>query len=71
VGAVFGKFDENFARIEQKFGLDVRTHGNEVTIRGEPVAAGQTKQVLNQLCQLVRNGQEPGLFDTNGAIAMA
>lgn len=70
-GAVFGKFDENLTRIEQKFGLDVRAHGNEVTIRGAPVAAEQAKQALNQLYQLVRNGQEPGISDTDGAIAMA
>lgn len=70
-GAICGKFDENLARIERKFGLDVRARGNEVIIRGEPVAAEQAKQALNQLCQLVRNGQEPNLSDTDGAIAMA
>lgn len=70
-GAVCGKFDENLARIEQKFGLDLRAHGNEITIRGEPMAAEQAKQALNQLYQQVKNGDEPGLSDTDGAIAMA
>jgi len=70
-GAVCGKFDENLARIEMKFGLDIRADGNELTIRGEPVTAEQAKQALNQLYQLVRNGHAPGLSDTDGAIAMA
>ncbi|AQS42138.1 MAG: PhoH-like protein [Candidatus Tokpelaia hoelldobleri] len=69
--AVFGKFDENLARIEQKLGLDIRAQGNEVSVRGEPLAAAQAKQALEQLCQQVKAGHEPGLSDTDGAIAIA
>ncbi|RCL02856.1 MAG: phosphate starvation-inducible protein [Candidatus Tokpelaia sp. JSC189] len=70
-GAVFGKFDENLARIEQKLRLDVHARSNEVTIHGKPAAVEQAKQALNRLYQLVKSGQDPSLSDTDAAIAMA
>ncbi|MGB5841249.1 MAG: phosphate starvation-inducible protein PhoH, partial [Brucella anthropi] len=36
--ALYGQFDENLARIEQKLGVDVRSKGNQLSIRGEPTA---------------------------------
>lgn len=32
--ALYGQFDENLARIEQKLGVDVRSKGNQLSIRG-------------------------------------
>ncbi|MHC5306426.1 PhoH family protein [Bartonella sp. LJL80] len=69
--AVFGKFDENLARIEQKLGVDVRAQGNEVSIRGASAETEIARQALDQLYGLVKSGQEPGLSDVDGAIAMA
>jgi hypothetical protein len=34
--ALYGQFDENLALIEQRLGVDVRSKGNQVSIRGEP-----------------------------------
>ncbi len=32
--ALYGQFDENLARLEQKLGVDIRSRGNQLTIRG-------------------------------------
>lgn len=69
--AVFGHFDENLARIEQKLDVDLRAHGNEVTLRGNATATAQARRALDHLYQLVKQGHEPTLFDTDGAIAIA
>lgn len=69
--AVFGQYDENLARIEQKFSIDVRACGNEVTLRGEPTAIKTARRTLDLLYQQVKQGHEPTLSDTDGAIAIA
>lgn len=68
---VFGQFDENLARIEQKLGLDIRAQGNEVSIRGNRHDIEIARHALNQLYELVKTGLEPGLSDVDGAIAIA
>ncbi len=45
--ALYGQFDENLARIEQKLGLDIRSKGNQLSIRGEPGAAEQARRALD------------------------
>ena len=37
--ALYGQFDENLARLEQKLGVDIRSRGNQLTIKGS--AAGR------------------------------
>ena len=37
--ALFGQFDENVALVEQKLKVDIRSKGNKLSIKGEPVAA--------------------------------
>ena len=32
--ALYGQFDENLARLEQKLGVDIRSRGNQLTIKG-------------------------------------
>ena len=39
--ALYGQFDENLARIEQKLGVDIRSRGNQLTIKGSATAAEQ------------------------------
>ena len=39
--ALYGQFDENLARLEQKLGVDIRSKGNQLTIKGDPTAAEQ------------------------------
>ena len=33
--ALYGQFDENLARLEQKLGVDIRSRGNQLTIKGD------------------------------------
>nr|WP_188823516.1 PhoH family protein [Brucella endophytica] len=69
--ALFGQFDENLARIEQKLGIDVRSKGNQLSIRGEPVATEQARRSLDHLYALVQKGHELTASDVDGAIRMA
>ncbi|MCZ2203383.1 PhoH family protein [Bartonella sp. A05] len=69
--AVFGKFDENLALIEQKLGLDIRPRGNEIAIRGEATAINCAEYILNHLYERAKTHQELTLSDIEGAIAMA
>lgn len=68
---VFGQFDENLARIEQKLGLDIRAQGNEVSIRGDRQDIEIARRSLDQLYELAKTGLQPGLSDVDGAIAIA
>lgn len=68
---VFGQFDENLARIEQKLGLDIRAQGNEVSIHGNRHDVEIARHALNQLYELAKTGLEPGLSDVDGVIAIA
>lgn len=69
--AVFGKFDENLAYIEQKLGLSIRPRGNEVLIQGNIVAIKCAQHVLQQLYEHAKTHQELTLANIEGAIAMA
>lgn len=68
---VFGQFDENLARIEQKLGLDIRAQGNEVSLSGNKQDIEVARQALDQLYELAKTGLQPGLPDVDGAIALA
>ncbi|MCR2488821.1 hypothetical protein NSP68_23835, partial [Salmonella enterica] len=47
--ALFGQFDENLAYIEQKLGVDVRSKGNQLILRGEATATAQARMALDHL----------------------
>ncbi|WP_420960421.1 PhoH family protein [Brucella sp. IR073] len=69
--ALFGQFDENLARIEQKLGVDVRSKGNQLSIRGGPEATEQARRTLDHLYSLLQKGHELTVSDVDGAIRMA
>ena len=70
--ALYGQFDENLALIEQRLGVDVRSKGNQVTIRGEPTATEQARRALDYLYdRLAAGGEEPDTSDVDGALRMA
>lgn len=69
--ALYGQFDENLARIEQKLGVDVRSKGNELTIRGTPSATEQARRALDELYGFLKKGREITLSDVDGALRMA
>ncbi len=70
-GALFGQFDEHLAIIEQKLKLDAAARGNQVEIRGEPMAAEQARRTLESLYERLQSGAEIGGKDVEGAIRMA
>ncbi|MEK1890643.1 MAG: PhoH family protein [Phyllobacterium sp.] len=69
--ALFGQFDENLARIEQKLGVDVRSKGNQLAIRGEPTATEQARRTLDHLYEQLQNGHDISASDVDGALRMA
>ena len=69
--ALFGPFDENIARIEQKLDVDIRSKGNQLAIRGDPQAAEQARRALDYLYALLQKGADIGQSDVDGAIRMA
>ena len=70
--ALFGQFDQNLALIEKKLGVDVRSRGNQITIRGEPVATEQARRALDWLYdRLSATGVEPEASDVEGALRLA
>jgi phosphate starvation-inducible PhoH-like protein len=69
--ALYGQFDENLARIEQKLGVDVRSKGNQLSIRGEPTATEQARRALDNLYETLQKGHELGPSDVDGALRMA
>ncbi len=69
--ALYGQFDENLARIEQKLGLDIRSKGNQLSIRGEPTAAEQARRALDYLYGLVQKGHDVSPSEVDGAIRIS
>jgi len=69
--ALFGQFDENVARIEQKLGVDLRSKGNQLSIRGDPSATEQARRALDHLYELLQKGHDLTASDVDGAIRMA
>ncbi|TAN09469.1 MAG: phosphate starvation-inducible protein PhoH, partial [Rhizobiaceae bacterium] len=69
--ALYGPFDENLARIEQKLGVDVRSKGNQLAIRGDAVAAEQARRTLDYLYDLLQKGTELSQSEVDGAVRMA
>jgi len=69
--ALYGQFDENLARIEQKLGVDINSRGNQLTIKGDPVAAEQARRALDHLYGILQKGAEIAQSDVDGAVRMA
>lgn len=69
--ALYGQFDENLARIEQKLGLDIRSKGNQLSIRGEPGAAEQARRALDYLYGLLQKGHDVSPSEVDGAIRIS
>ncbi|MEO3997574.1 PhoH family protein [Mesorhizobium sp. CAU 1732] len=69
--ALYGQFDENLARFEQKLGVDIRSKGNQLSIKGDPTAAEQARRAIDHLYDLLQKGQDISPSDVDGAIRMA
>jgi len=69
--AIYGQFDQNLALIEQKLGVDLRSKGNQLSVRGSSVAAEQARRALDYLYERAQKGAEIAPSDVEGAIRMA
>ncbi len=69
--ALYGQFDENLARIERKLGVDIRSKGNQLSIKGDPSAAEQARRALDYLYDLLQKGHDLSQSEVDGAIRMA
>ena len=69
--SLYGQFDENLARIEQKLGVDIRSRGNQLTIKGDPDAAEQARRALDHLYGILQKGVELAQSDVDGAVRLA
>lgn len=70
--ALFGQFDENLKLIEAKLGVDVRSRGNQVSIKGEPLATEHARRAIDHLYdRLHEGGADPEASDVEGALRMA
>ncbi len=69
--ALYGQFDENLARLEQKLGVDIRSRGNQLTIKGNAAAAEQARRALDHLYSILQSGAEISQSDVDGAVRMA
>src|SRR4029078_13678808 len=70
-GALYGQFDENLARLEQKLGVDIRSRGNQLTIKGSALAAEPGRLALVNLYGIFQKGVDIGQSDVDGAVRMA
>lgn len=68
---LYGQFDENLARLEQKLGIDISPKGNQLTIKGEADAAEQARRALDYLYELLQKGDEISISEVDGAVRMA
>src|SRR5690606_1320795 len=69
--ALYGQFDENLARLEQQLGVDIRSRGNQLTIKGSSTAAEQGRRPPGSLYGILQKGSDTGQSDVDGAIRMA
>src|SRR4029078_511880 len=69
--ALYGQFDENLARLEQKLGVDIHSRGNQLTIKGSSSAAEQARRALDNLYSILQKGVDIGQSDVDGAVRMA
>lgn len=69
--ALYGQFDENLARLERALGVDIRSRGNQLSIKGDPTAAEQARRALDYLYELLQKGHDVSPSEVDGAVRMA
>jgi phosphate starvation-inducible protein PhoH and related proteins len=67
----FGQFDQNLARIERELAIDIRSRGNEVSLRGPQAQVAQGRAALDALYQMASRGLAITMADVEGAVRMA
>jgi phosphate starvation-inducible PhoH-like protein len=68
---LFGEFDQNLAKIEQRLSVDAVARGNQVTLRGTAEATNRARLALDMLYGRLQEGHHIAPGDVDGAIRMA
>ena len=69
--ALFGQYDQHLAVIERDLHLEAVARGNEVHLKGSPVATDQARRVLDSLYARLGEGESIEIGDVEGAIRQA
>jgi phosphate starvation-inducible PhoH-like protein len=68
---LYGERDQHLDRIERQLGVSLATRGNRLSITGPASAADAARQVLSQLYDRLKQGQEIDLPAVEAAIRLA
>jgi phosphate starvation-inducible PhoH-like protein len=68
---LFGEFDQNLAKLEQRLKIEAIARGNQVTLRGAPEATNRARLALDMLYGRLQEGHSLAAGDVDGAIRMA
>jgi phosphate starvation-inducible PhoH-like protein len=68
---LFGRHDQNLARIEHELGVAVTSRGNRVAIAGTAWATRAARSVLEGLYRRLKDGVEVGAGEIDAALRMA
>jgi phosphate starvation-inducible PhoH-like protein len=68
---LFGEFDQNLARIEQRLHVEAVARGNQVSLRGSAEALTRARLALDILYGRLQKGHQLSAGDVEGAIRMA
>ena len=71
LGALFGQFDANLVRIENRLGVYISARGNRVLIEGPEDAVARTREVLRTMQERLEQGQEMDSGAVEALIAMS
>lgn len=55
---LFGNFDENVKRIENKCNVSITSHGNRLKVRGEPEAVMRAVKTVEALLVMINKGEQ-------------
>ena len=71
MAALCGQHDRNLARVERLLGVSLTPRGNRLMISGANAAARAARTALNQLYARLRDGDDVGPGEIDGAVRMA
>ena len=69
--ALYGQFDENLARLEQKLGVDIRSRGNQLAISGPATQVEAARTALSTLYQRLKRGLDIDRQEVDAALRHA
>jgi phosphate starvation-inducible PhoH-like protein len=68
---LYGDYDRNLARIEQRLGISLATRGNRVAITGPGLESAIARDALTTLYDRLRRGLEVNMGEVDAAIRLA